>query len=233
MTDYAEEQANEIEALESIYPEEFRLVEATPLHCFQLPVRGEADGVAEDEVACTLQFTYTDTYPDAAPVMEVQDPENLEEEDVTRIQELMAEQAEENLGMVMIFTLVSAVQEKLVDIANGIAQRKEEEKEEEKRKLEEAEMKKFHGTRVTIESFLAWKGKFDAEIEEMKRRSGIIEKQNTKLTGKELFMKDNTLDDSDVKFFEEQGDAVHVDESLFEDMEDLDLDDEALLDDES
>ena len=44
-------------------------------------------------------------------------------------------------------------------------------------------------------------------------------------------MKDNTLDDSDVKFFESEGDAVHVDESLFEDMEDLELDEELGEDD--
>ena len=89
--------------------------------------------------------------------------------------------------------------------------------------------KKFEGTRVTIETFLAWKNKFDAEMAELKRQRGQQKDgQNTKLTGKELFMKDNTLDDSDVKFFEEEGDAVTVDESLFEDMEDLDLDDEEL-----
>ena len=226
MTDYAEEQANEIEALESIYPEEFQLIDTSPTHCFQLPLCGEAEGIATDTVSCTLQFTYTEQYPDTAPVMEVLNPNNLTDSDVTDLQELLKEQAEENLGMVMIFTLVSAVQDKLVDFANGIAKRKEEEKEEEQRKIEEAEKKKFEGTRVTIESFLAWKAKFDAEIAEIKKRSGQLEKETNKLTGKELFMKDNTLDDSDVKFFEAEGDAVHVDESLFEDMEDLELDDE-------
>ena len=226
MTDYQEEQANEIEALESIYPEEFTLIETTPTHCFQLPLHAEADPPAEDEVSCILKFTYTKTYPDAAPVMEVEESDNLNEDDIQAIQELLKEQAEENLGMVMIFTLISAVQEKLTDIANMIATRREEEREEELRKIEEAERKKFEGTRVTIETFLAWRTKFDAEMDEIKRQKGVAKKEETKLTGKELFMKDNTLDDSDVKFFEEEGDTVHVDESLFEDMEDLELDDE-------
>ena len=231
MTDYQEEQTNEIEALESIYPDEFTLVESTPSHCFQLPLHSEADPPAEDEVSCTLQFTYTKTYPDAAPVMEILNPDNLNEDDVQTIDTLLKEQAEENLGMVMIFTLVSAVLEKLSDIANAIAQRREQEKEEELRRIEEAERKKFEGTRVTIETFLAWKTKFDAEMDEIKKRSGQVEKESNKLTGKELFMKDNTLDDSDVKFFETEGDAVHVDESLFEDMEDLELDDDLDEDD--
>ena len=43
---------------------------------------------------------------------------------------------------------------------------------------------KFEGTRVTIESFLAWKAKFDAEMDELKRRKGEQEKANDKLTGR-------------------------------------------------
>ena len=143
MTDYQEEQANEIEALESIYPEEFTLLETTPTHSFQLPLHAEADGQAEDEVSCTLKFTYTKTYPDAAPVMEIVDPDNLTDDDIKEVENLLKEQAEENLGMVMIFTLVSAVQEKFTGIVNGIAQRREDEREEELRKIEEAGKKEI------------------------------------------------------------------------------------------
>ncbi len=45
MTDYAEEQANEIEALESIYPEEFTLIEASPNHIFQVPISAQSEEV--------------------------------------------------------------------------------------------------------------------------------------------------------------------------------------------
>lgn len=38
-------------------------------------------------------------------------------------------------------------------------------------------------------------------------------------------MTDNTLNESDLKFLDE-GDRVKVDESLFQDLEDLDLDDD-------
>ena len=47
---------------------------------------------------------------------------------------LVALQAEENLGMVMIFTLVTAVQEKLNEIVDQIGTRREEEKKRKKRK---------------------------------------------------------------------------------------------------
>ena len=44
--------------------------------------------------------------------------------------------------------------------------------------------KRFEGTRVTIETFLAWKTKFDAEMDEIKRRQGKLNTTNNKLSGK-------------------------------------------------
>lgn len=52
---------------------------------------------------------------------------------------LFAFQAEENLGMVMIFTLVSAVQEKLNEMVDQIKTRREEEKRQKEKEAEEAE----------------------------------------------------------------------------------------------
>lgn len=83
-------------------------------------------------------------------------------------------------------------------------------------------------------------------------RAAALERQRQelagKLTGKQLFMRDQSLNDSDVKFLEageshipfhfmlnhphkgthelSAGETVKVDESLFEDLDDLDLDDE-------
>lgn len=52
---------------------------------------------------------------------------------------VFALQAEENLGMVMIFTLVTAVQEKLNEIVDMMKTRREEEKRRKEREAEEAE----------------------------------------------------------------------------------------------
>ena len=46
--------------------------------------------------------------------------------------------------------------------------RKLEEIARKKQEEEEAARKKFEGTRVTVESFLIWKEKFDAELESLK-----------------------------------------------------------------
>merc|ERR1711973_748055 len=87
------------------------------------------------------------------------------------------------------------------------------------------EQRKLEGTKVTIESFLAWKAEFDREMREKKGKElEKQEKKSKKKTGRELFLTDTTLNDSDVKFLAETGDseAVTVDESL---LEDLDLED--------
>lgn len=54
-----------------------------------------------------------------------------------------------------------------------------------------------------------------------------------KLTGKELFLRDTTLNESDLKFLLEAGESlenVKIDESLFQNLGDLELDES---DDES
>ena len=81
-----------------------------------------------------------------------------------------------------------------------------------------------------MENFLRWKADFDAEITALKKPER--EDKDKKLTGRELFMIDKSMIDSDLKFLEEGGEVVRVDESLFQDLEELGLDDE-LLSDES
>lgn len=85
--------------------------------------------------------------------------------------------------------------------------------------------KRFEGTRVTVETFMKWKTQFEDDTGITKKKESI-EKEGKKLTGRELFITDKTLNESDLKFLEDGADAVKVDESLFQDLDDLDLDDE-------
>lgn len=62
--------------------------------------------------------------------------------------------------------------------------------------------KRFEGTRVTVETFLSWKEKFDEEMG-YKKRKELAEREGKKLTGRELFMTDKTLDQSDLKFLDD------------------------------
>nr|XP_040137982.1 RWD domain-containing protein 1 [Ictidomys tridecemlineatus] len=199
MTDYGEEQRNELEALESIYPDSFTVLSENP-PSFTITVTSEAG--ENDESKC-----YKSTCG------------NLLSQNF---------HAEENLGMVMIFTLVTAVQEKLNEIVDQIKTRREEEKKQKEREAEEAEKQLFHGTPVTIENFLSWKAKFDAELLEIKKKRMKEEEQagKNKLSGKQLFETDHNLDTSDIQFLEDAGNNVEVDESLFQEMDDLELEDD-------
>ncbi|XP_077976937.1 RWD domain-containing protein 1-like [Glandiceps talaboti] len=237
MTDYEEEQNNEIEALTAIYPEEFTVLSTNP-HCFEIRLASDnADDEDEDTVVqATLQCTYTPKYPDESPITEVTSSENLEDDDVTSILELCQEQVEENLGMAMVFTMVSVIKEKLNEKVDEIKQQQkelEERLEEEERAKEKAEeAKKFTGTPVTIETFLAWKKKFDEEMAQKKNKTLETAEDSKKLTGRQLFEQDQSLDDSEVAFLEEEGDNVVVDESLFQELDDLELEDEIDIDED-
>ncbi|DAA26307.1 RWD domain-containing protein 1 isoform X2 [Bos indicus] len=226
MTDYGEEQRNELEALESIYPDSFTVLSENP-PSFTITVTSEA-GENDETVQTTLKFTYSEKYPDEAPLYEIFAQLNLEDNDVADILKLLALQAEENLGMVMIFTLVTAVQEKLNEIVDQIKTRREEEKKQKEKEAEEAEKQLFHGTPVTIENFLNWKAKFDAELLEIKKKRMKEEEQagKNKLSGRQLFETDHNLDTSDIQFLEDAGNNVEVDESLFQEMDDLELEDD-------
>ncbi|KAJ8290910.1 hypothetical protein GJAV_G00019100 [Gymnothorax javanicus] len=226
MTDYGEEQRNELEAIESIYPDSFTLLSEDPVS-FTITVTSDA-GEDDETVETTLKFTYVDKYPDEPPLYEIHTQENLEDADAEDILSLLQQQAEENLGMVMIFTLVTAVQEKLNEIIDQIKNRREEEKKRKEKEAEEAEKVAFQGTIVTIENFLTWKATFEMEMAELKRKRQKEEEQSgkTKLTGKQLFERDHNLDTSDIQFLEDAANSVEVDESLFQDMDDLDLDED-------
>uniref|UniRef100_A0A8D3BXD2 RWD domain-containing protein 1 n=1 Tax=Scophthalmus maximus TaxID=52904 RepID=A0A8D3BXD2_SCOMX len=184
MTDYAEEQRNELEAIESIYPDSFTVLSDEPTG-FTITVASDA---AEDgeNVEATLKFTYVERYPDEPPLWEIYAQENLEDGDVSEVLTLLQQQAEENLGMVMIFTLVTAVQEKLNEIVDLKKNRQEEEKRQKELEAEEAEKVLFQGTVVTIENFLAWKAVFELDMMELRRKRQKEEEQagKPKLTEK-------------------------------------------------
>lgn len=181
-----------------------------------------------------MLFTYTAKYPDEAPLVDVEDTINFEDEILDeRLVEHINEVIQENLGMEMIFTLVSSAQEYLNQRWDELKQEKEREVQRKLEEAEEVERKRFEGTRVTVETFLKWRNEFENDM-------GIADKRDKaqivgKLTGKELFLRDNTLNESDIKFLIEAGEnieSVKIDESLFQNIEDLELDSDDADDDD-
>lgn len=227
---HGQDQLDEIEALESIYSEEINICGESP-HEFTVPVKTEnydPDADEETGLYVLLRFRFTPKYPDEAPEIEIEDEENMERSHVAALKKYLEEQVEENLGMVMSFTIISAAIEWLGEKYDTIIREREEARQKQKDLEDEEERKKLEGTKVTIESFLAWKADYDAEL--LAKKGVKKEVKDGKLTGRELFTTDTSLNDSDIKFLASAGDpataVVSVDESLFEDLDDLDLEDD-------
>ena len=127
--------------------------------------------------AILLTVTYPETYPEVPPALDLSTPPNTPkyaymdiQEDKSRLLSALEPVIEENLGMAMVFALVSTVKdsaELLISERQAAAQAI---KDVEAAKVEEEENRKFHGTSVTRESFLAWREKFRKEMEELEER---------------------------------------------------------------
>jgi len=175
-----------------------------------------------------LQFRFPDTYPDTLPEIEITDSANLDDIDERELLDLLDTEGNSSIGMVMTFTMVSVA----IDWINRLSERKATEMrealEQKRREEEEAEHKKFEGTRVSVETFMTWKQKFDEEMHSLDTTFKARQELSKKLTGKQLFETNKSLIESDLQFLDD-GDQdidtdVRVDESLFQDMDDLDLD---------
>ncbi|XP_070503597.1 RWD domain-containing protein 1 [Chironomus tepperi] len=230
--DYEEDQKNELEALESIYFEELEILDEEKRNKFKINVYTEGFREEQDGLCCDLVFTYTAKYPDEKPIVEIEDEINFESDIKKKVLDGINSCIEENLGTEMIFSIVGSTQELLNSLFDQIKIEREEQRERKEREIEEIELKKFEGTRVTVETFMNWRNDFEAEM-------GIAEKRakenetNRKLTGRELFLKDQSLLDSDIRFLTENGDSIEnvkIDESLFQN---LDLEEDLPSGDES
>lgn len=93
--------------------------------------------------------------------------------------------------MAMVFTIVSAAQEKLNEFMNKLKNNKEDEKLRKEKEAEEAERATFTGTPVTLETFVAWRKAFEQEMMQTK-----VTKEETfkgKLTGREPIKNGNSV----------------------------------------
>jgi len=126
----------------------------------------------------------------------------------------------------MIFMLVSEIVVWLSTRAEKEADEHEREKGLRLHAIEAEERKKAEGTPVTVETFLAWKAKFDAEqlkikLEEQKQQAEMNSGQR-RLTGREMFERDKALAESDLNFVDDlEQDQI---EALLQDIDEVDLD---------
>ena len=112
-----EEQEMELEALESIYMEDYKLLTAEGAHPakFQLrivPVQGGEDKEEDGNyVAVRFICEYTPLYPSEVPQFQVENEFGLTDLQLEEIRGVCVGAAEENLDQVMIYSIVEAVTE--------------------------------------------------------------------------------------------------------------------------
>ncbi|KAK2593816.1 Protein gir2 [Conoideocrella luteorostrata] len=212
-----EEQIEEREVLESIFPEEITYLSDTE---FQVSIKLDIidDEQEKDEDSAPgflLQVRYPDEYPDVAPHLDLLSAPNASSHEYFSIgddrDQLLAgvqETIQENLGMAMVFTIVSAIKEAAEQIVQDRKDVVAKAKEEAALAAEREENKKFHGTQVTPDSFMKWRDGFIKEMEEKEKKEEeerLAElkkariKEPVKLTGRQLWQTGlaGTVDEED------------------------------------
>jgi len=117
MTDHAEEQEMEAEALEAIFDTLF--TNDSTNHKWTIDVYPETGDPSElddlNHVACRLVVTLPETYPEALPDLQINIIKGLAPEHCDLLRSAAIEEAQANLGTPSIFACVERVREWLVE----------------------------------------------------------------------------------------------------------------------
>ncbi|WRX26297.1 RWD domain - like 2 [Theobroma cacao] len=229
--DYVQEQEMEIEALEAILMDEFKEIHSgesglsTSNRCFQITLSPQDDDTDQSTtpVQLALIFSHTEKYPDEPPLLNVKSIRGIQISDLKVVKEKLEQEASENLGMAMIYTLVTSAKEWLSESYGQDADADNAEEEE----ATKDEVIVPHGEPVTVDTFLAWRERFEAELAleraKLMPESALTAPKEKKLTGRQWFESGRAT----VK-----GAAPVNEGSDEEDEEDIDFDDDDFEDDE-
>lgn len=244
--DYAGEQAMEIEALQAILMDDFREYTGTtpdnwndggPVYCIQLTgVEEGAEVTQENDLRIEFIFSHTPNYPDQPAYFKLRSARGLSDNDIAEATVLVQEQVEANLGMSMIYTLVSVAKEWLINKASSS---EVVDPEVERKRLEDAAearraAARAFGTPVTTETFQAWSEKFELEMKLEKARLEEQKKDDSKgrCTGKAYFMREAASEKGTEEgpYSDEDEEDFEIDEDEEEDLDYDDDDDDGMLD---
>ncbi|RCK65537.1 Protein GIR2 [Candida viswanathii] len=216
--DPAEEQSQEIEVLQSIYPDELTLTNPT-----NFSIRINLDVSSTRRHALSLLVKYPETYPEVVPDLHIEvaeqddedeedgysdededeeDDENkdiklalnmaetieFEKEDLAALLVKLQDESEVNIGIPMVFSLITLLKEEAELLFENKLKMKNLEFEQKRKEQEIQEQKKFQGTKVTVELWTQWRNAFRKEMRFAERDHERFEKMHGgKLTGRQIF----------------------------------------------
>ncbi len=219
--DYKEEQQQEIENLQSIYPDELEVVSENEYTITLL-----LDTVSERKHRVILHVKYPETYPEVVPDLELENDEieeaeddyeddeeeeedndepklvliseqvELDQDDLDEIKSNLMQEAEDQIGIPSVFALASSLKDQAEQVFENKVNAKQKQYDDALLAKEREEQKKFSGTKVTVESFNSWRLKFRAEMginDRIEKRRQMLHRG--KLSGKEIFEKGLAGDD--------------------------------------
>jgi len=202
-----DEKSMEIEALLAIFMDDIKLLGDDRLEI----VLSSSD--SENKVSVSLDVRLPAGYPQQeVPSLSLRTNKGIAAHKLFDLEKSLREQAKENIGTAMIFTLAQSVKEWLdahkdSEAAAEMAVAEVDEKEKRKKEQDDHERRIAAAVPITVEVFKKWKAKFDAEMAESRKK---IEKDSEKLrrpTGRQLFEFDISLIMSDTNL-PEDGDTV-------------------------
>ncbi|KAG6792445.1 hypothetical protein POTOM_001595 [Populus tomentosa] len=196
----------------------------TSKRCFQITISPQDDDTDESTdipVQLGLVFCHTEKYPDEPPLLNVKSLRGIQTDDLKTLKEKLEQEASENLGMAMVYTLVTSAKEWLSERYSQDASNEDIENEE----AAKDDVIVPHGEPVTVETFLAWRERFEAELAleraKLMPESALTAPKEKKLTGRLWYESGKAKG------------AIAVDEgSDVEDEEEIDFDDDDFEDDE-
>lgn len=176
------------------------------VYCIEVEPQGDSDGDSMETYPLSIEiiFAHTPNYPDQAPLFKVRSVRGLSDEAIQQLQNILVPQVDENLGMSMIYTLISAAQDQINNLAANQSGPSNN-PEAERRKMLEAEEARLaelraHGTPVTPDTFDEWKSRFDAEMNLEKvnlKPDKLALGQGGKMTGRQWFQQHETAKDEE------------------------------------
>lgn len=220
--DPAEDQAAELEALEAIFMDEFKLTDPpSESRGARFEIALICDAAPDVEVQ--MGFEHALDYPESPLVVSATTLSGLSAPRRKAVQAMADACAEENIGIPSAFTVCEAVKAWIEENVGAGGEEDEEEEEEEGNMFETRDVtlaakveviaSKAIGTPVNPESFATWREGFLAELEAKKTAEEKAKENDPRPTGRQLFEDKKAVVSGESESFWEQEAEGFVEET--------------------